>query len=101
MKLGKPAQKGQMALPPRGDLVVVVAAGDRCRHNQQQNLRQRIAHLRRLARISNHRKMLKQAALPQLWNRLFHGRPPPTVVALHESHIPCRGNPLFNLVALT
>jgi hypothetical protein len=60
MKLGKPAQKGQMALPPRGDLVVVVAAGDRCRHNQQQNLRQRIAHLRRLARIGNHRKTLKQ-----------------------------------------
>jgi len=48
---GVPPQEIQVVVAPGRDLVIVVAGGDRRAGDEEQNLAQRILHLRRLPRI--------------------------------------------------
>lgn len=49
-----------MRLAPSGDVVVIVAVGDGAADHEQQDLRQRVRHLPRLARILDYGEMVQQ-----------------------------------------
>src|SRR3546814_10337033 len=55
-----------MRLAPGGDVIVVVAVGDRAADRQQQHLRQRMRHTPRIARVLDLRKMLQKRRQPRL-----------------------------------
>src|SRR3546814_3462343 len=55
-----------MRLAPGGDVIVVVAVGDRAADRQQQHLRQRMRHTPRIARVLDLRKMLQKRSQPRL-----------------------------------
>jgi hypothetical protein len=80
VELGKGAQEGAMLLAPQRDLVIVLTVGDRRRHDQEQNLAQRVHDLRRLARILDPPEMVQKPAQPRRSKRCLdlpiHGRPP-------------------------
>src|SRR3546814_7693344 len=56
----KAPQEREMRLAPGGDVIVVVAVGDRAADRQQQHLRQRMRHTPRIARVLDLRKMLQK-----------------------------------------
>jgi len=56
----KTAQKIEMRLAPGGDVIEIIARGDRRAHHQQQHFGQRMGHTPWLARVFNDRKMIQQ-----------------------------------------
>ncbi len=89
MEWRKPPQNLQMVLPPRRDIIKIIARGDGGAGQKQKHLRQRIHHPVRLALIVQPRKMLQKQAQPrtrhrlvdQQINRVLHRRAPPRIGA--------------------
>ena len=59
VKRQKAAQKVEMRLAPGGDVVEIVARGDRRADNQQQHFPQGMRHAPLFARILDDRKMIQ------------------------------------------
>jgi len=110
MEWCEPPQNLQVVLPPGGDLVKIIARGNRRTGQKQKNLRQRIHHPPRLALIVQPRKMLHKQGQPrtrqrlvhQQIDRVFHRRAPSRFGAPYESHAACQcKSPRQTLVNLT
>jgi hypothetical protein len=66
------SQEIDVLIAPVGDLVVVVATGDRRAGDQEQHFAQRVLHPCRLAPVADIPKMIQQKAQTILDERLFH-----------------------------
>src|SRR3546814_14622342 len=75
----KAPQEREMRLAPGGDVIVVVAVGDRAADRQQQHLRQRTRHTPRIARVLDLRKMLQKRSQPRLRRERRRDRAPGTL----------------------
>lgn len=72
MILGVSSQKANVMLAPIGDLVVIVAARDRCAGDQEQHLAQRIPDLAGLPRVVDLSEMVEQQPKPVLDEKPIH-----------------------------
>ena len=67
------SEKRKVVFAPIGDLIIIVVSSDTGACHQKQDLRQRVLHLRRFARITDVAKMIQQQAQTVFDEDLFHG----------------------------
>ncbi len=90
------AEELKMGFAPFRDCLVIIAVGDRAAHDEQQDLRQRVRHSPRLARVLNNCEMIQKRPKAGLddgfENDEAHGVAPRITVTPTESDFPQAGN---------